>query len=113
MVNDLLPVASLAAKQLLVDFSQWAKIQKEVVTIRRARVKRYAPFRWLRLVAARTKSGIEPEIGRQHKGAVVVNIITQAVIGCWRLGRSGDERRVRLDHARRDRKPRPRKPHHP
>src|SRR5215470_15273375 len=58
MVNDLLPVASLAAKQLLVDFSQWAKIQKEVITIGRARVERYALLRWMRLVAARTKAGI-------------------------------------------------------
>src|SRR5262249_30846903 len=102
MVNDLLPVASLAAKQFLIGFSQRAKIQKEVVTIGRGGVERYSRPGRLRLAAARTEAGIEPEIGRQHKRAIVVNIITQIVIGRWRLGRSGDERRMRIDHARRD-----------
>src|SRR5262245_61215170 len=102
MVNDFLPVASLAAKKFLVGFSQWAKIQKEVITIGRAGVEMYARPGGLRLAAARTKAGIEPEIGRQHEGAIVVNIITQVVIGRWRLGRSGDERRMRINHARRN-----------
>src|SRR5262249_32573118 len=82
--------------------SQWAKIQKEVVTIGRGGVEWYARPGWLRLAAARTKAGIEPEIGRQHKRAVVINIITQIVVGRRRLGRCGDERRMRINHARRD-----------
>src|SRR5262245_62787778 len=102
MVNDLLPMASLAAKQFLVGLSQRAKIQKEVITIGRGGVERYARPGWLRLAASRTKAGIEPEIGRQHKRAVVVNIITQVVIGRRRLRRSGDERRMRINHARSD-----------
>src|SRR5262249_11973747 len=109
MIHNLLPVTT---EDSSLHFFQRYHPEEELVTIDWAIIGTIIRFglrirnRWrqLRRATSGTKAGVEPEIGGQHKCAIVIDVIAQVVIRCWRLRGSRDQRWMRIDYAGRNMK---------
>src|SRR5579871_4081662 len=99
MVYYFLQVSRFAIEVFLVCFAERPHMEKEVIAIRSSRIELHKRLRYFRCALSRHKRGIEPEIGCQHKRAVVIIVITHIVISRRRLRRSTFQCRMRIDYA--------------
>src|SRR4030095_15695728 len=103
MFNDLLPVGRFTVEEFLIEFGERSQLQKEVVAINdwgwQSSLERNVRLRRLWRAPARAKVGVEPEVRRQHKRTVVVNIIVDVVVRRRRLWRRAFQGWMRINQA--------------
>ena len=79
--------------------------QEELVAVLRAVIEPPFPALRQRGILLRPEENVEPEVRVQHERAAVIRVIAEKEVGHGRFGRSGLDRRMRIDDARRSVKP--------
>ena len=112
MRQKLSPLRHASFQQELIRVGQRPHAQEKIVAVRRLEVEGLGVF-MQRVFGPLREVMEEPEVLRQEKRAVVIEVVPHEPIRDRRLGRRGFQRRMRIDHAHRRVEARIRNPEDP